>query len=71
MGLLEIAAPGLPVLDDGVHGPKWIIGAGLGYSTMFLVSASMALVAMAIYAVIFFYMHSRKSVSFEGKIETA
>ncbi len=48
-----------------------IIGAGLGYSTMFLVSGSMALVAMAIYGGIFFYMHTRKSVSIEGEIEAA
>ena len=48
-----------------------IIGAGLGYSTMFLVSGSMALVAMAIYGGIFFYMHTRKSVSFEGETEVA
>ena len=37
-----------------------IIGAGLGYGTMFLVSASMALVAMAIYGGVFLYMHTRK-----------
>jgi len=42
-----------------------IIGAGLGYSTMFLVSGSMALVAMVIYGGIFFYMHSRKSAPVE------
>ena len=48
-----------------------IIGAGLGYSTMFLVSGSMALVAMAIYGGIFFYMHRRKSVSFKGETEAA
>jgi predicted MFS family arabinose efflux permease len=48
-----------------------IIGAGLGYSTMFLVSGSMALVAMAIYGGIFFYIHTRKSVSFEGETEAA
>ncbi len=38
-----------------------IIGAGLGYGTMFLVSGSMALVAMVIYGGIFFYMHTRNS----------
>ncbi len=48
-----------------------IIGAGLGYSTMFLVSASMALVAMAIYGGIFFYMHTRKSVNIESETEAA
>jgi predicted MFS family arabinose efflux permease len=40
-----------------------IIGAGLGYSTMFLVSSSMALVAMFIYGGIYFYMHNRKPVA--------
>jgi hypothetical protein len=38
-----------------------IIGAGLGYSTMFMVSGSMALVAMCIYIGIFVYMHRRRS----------
>ena len=37
-----------------------IVGAGLGYSTMFMVSGSMALVAMFLYMGIFAYMHSRK-----------
>jgi len=46
-----------------------IIGAGLGYSTMFLVSGSMALVAMAIYGGIFFYMHSRKSAQIDAVAE--
>jgi len=48
-----------------------IIGAGLGYSTMFLVSGSMALVAMVIYGGIFFYLHSRKSAAIEAVTETA
>ncbi len=48
-----------------------IIGAGLGYSTMFLVSGSMALVAMVIYGGIFFYMHRRKSARVEAVIEAA
>ncbi len=47
-----------------------IIGAGLGYSTMFLVSGSMALVAMVIYGGIFFYMHSRKSTRVEAVTES-
>jgi len=47
-----------------------IIGAGLGYSTMFIVSGSMALVAMAIYGGIFFYMHSRKSAPVEAVAES-
>ena len=46
-----------------------IIGAGLGYGTMFLVSGSMALVGMAIYAGIFFYMHKRKSTQVEAVAE--
>ena len=48
-----------------------IIGAGLGYSTMFLVSGSMALVAMVIYGGIFFYMHIRKSAQVEAVTEAA
>ena len=43
-----------------------IIGAGLGYSTMFLVSGSMALVAMVLYGGIFFYMHNRQPVLAEA-----
>ncbi len=46
-----------------------IIGGGLGYSTMFLVSGSMALVAMVIYGGIFFYMHTRKSAQVESASE--
>ncbi len=48
-----------------------IIGAGLGYGTMFLVSGSMALVAMVIYGGIFFYMHTRKTVQVQAVTETA
>jgi hypothetical protein len=48
-----------------------IIGAGLGYSTMFIVSGSMALVAMAIYGGIFFYMHSRRTSQVEAVTEAA
>jgi len=48
-----------------------IIGAGLGYGTMFLVSGSMALVAMVIYGGIFFYMHRRKSAMVEAVTEAA
>ena len=48
-----------------------IIGAGLGYGTMFLVSGSMALVAMVIYGGIFFYMHTRKSARVEAVTEAA
>jgi predicted MFS family arabinose efflux permease len=43
-----------------------IIGAGMGYGTMFLVSGSMALVAMVIYGGIFFYMHGRKKTQVEA-----
>jgi len=43
-----------------------ILGAGLGYSTMFLVSGSMALVAMVIYGGMYFYMHSRKTLPVEA-----
>ena len=39
-----------------------ILGAGLGYGTMFMVSGSMTLVAMVLYMGIFTYMHSRKRV---------
>jgi predicted MFS family arabinose efflux permease len=42
-----------------------VLGLGLGYSTMFIVSGSMALVAMFIYIGIFFYMHRRRSVQAE------
>ncbi len=48
-----------------------IIGAGMGYSTMFVVSGSMALVAMVIYGGIFFYMHTRKSTPVEAVTEAA
>ncbi|MCH8099902.1 MAG: MFS transporter [Proteobacteria bacterium] len=48
-----------------------IIGAGLGYGTMFLVSGSMALVAMVIYGGIFLYMHKRKSSQVETVTEAA
>jgi len=43
-----------------------IVGAGLGYGTMFVVSGSMALVAMVIYIGIFAYMHSRQPVLAEA-----
>jgi predicted MFS family arabinose efflux permease len=39
-----------------------VLGAGLGYSTMFIVSGSMTLVALAIYFGIFMFMHKRRSV---------
>ena len=43
-----------------------ILGAGLGYSTMFVVSGSMALVAMFLYMGVFIYMHRRQSVLAEA-----
>ena len=43
-----------------------ILGAGLGYSTMFVVSGSMALVAMFLYVGVFIYMHTRRSVLAEA-----
>jgi predicted MFS family arabinose efflux permease len=48
-----------------------IIGAGMGYGTMFLVSGSMALVAMVIYGGMFFYMHTRKPAQDEAVTEAA
>jgi predicted MFS family arabinose efflux permease len=36
-----------------------VVGAGMGYGTMFVVSGSMALVAMFLYFGVFLYMHSR------------
>ena len=43
-----------------------VLGAGLGYSTLFVVSGSMALVAMVLYMGVFFYMHRRQSVLAEA-----
>ena len=43
-----------------------IVGAGLGYGTMFVVSGSMAIVAMLLYIGVFFYMHHRQSVLAEA-----
>jgi len=40
-----------------------ILGAGLGYSTMFIVSGSMTLVALVLYVGIYIYMHKRPSVA--------
>jgi hypothetical protein len=37
-----------------------IVGAGLGYGTMFMVSGSMALVAMLLYTGVFLYMQGRE-----------
>ena len=43
-----------------------VLGAGLGYSTMFMVSGSMTLVAMLLYIGIFVYMHKRPQVVAEA-----
>ena len=43
-----------------------VLGVGLGYSTMFIVSGSMALVAMFLYMGVFIYMHRRKPVLAEA-----
>ena len=43
-----------------------VLGAGLGYSTMFMVSGSMALVAMFLYMGVFTYMHGRKTMQVEA-----
>ena len=43
-----------------------ILGAGLGYSTMFVVSGSMALGAMFLYMGVFIYMHRRQQVVAEA-----
>jgi len=43
-----------------------IVGAGLGYSTMFVVSGSMALVAMVLYMGVFIFMHKRKPLQAEA-----
>ncbi len=43
-----------------------IVGTGLGYGTMFVVSGSMALVAMLLYIGVFFYMHHRQPVLAEA-----
>jgi predicted MFS family arabinose efflux permease len=47
-----------------------VLGAGLGYSTMFMVSGSMALVAMFLYMGVFFYMHRRKPVLVDAVLDT-
>ena len=43
-----------------------VLGAGLGYSAMFIVSGSMALVAMLLYIGVFIYMHQRQPVLAEA-----
>ncbi len=43
-----------------------VLGAGMGYSTMFMVSGSMALVAMLLYSGVFIYMHRRQPVLAEA-----
>jgi predicted MFS family arabinose efflux permease len=48
-----------------------VLGAGLGYSTMFVVSGSMTLVALVIYIGVFYYMHHRKPTLADAKVEPA
>jgi len=43
-----------------------VLGAGLGYDVMFVVSGSMALVAIALYGGVFVYMHRRPTVLAEA-----
>ena len=43
-----------------------VLGAGMGYGNMFMISGSMALVAMLIYIGVFFYMHRRNQVLAEA-----
>jgi predicted MFS family arabinose efflux permease len=45
-----------------------IIGAGLGYGLMFIVSGSMALVALALYFGVFVYMHKRRATLPEASL---
>ena len=46
-----------------------VLGAGLGYNVMFVVSGSMALVALALYIGIFVYMHKRRPAVAEAEAE--
>ena len=39
-----------------------VLGAGLGYSTLFIISGSMALIALLLYGGIFAYMTKQQSV---------
>jgi MFS family permease len=48
-----------------------IIGAGMGYGVMFVVSGSMALVALALYFGIFLYMHKRRATLSETVLSEA
>jgi predicted MFS family arabinose efflux permease len=43
-----------------------VLGADLGYSSVFIVSGSMALVALTLYTGIFIYMHRRRLVAVEA-----
>jgi len=43
-----------------------ILGAGMGYGAMFMVSGSMALVAFVLYGVVFAYMYTRRPVLAEA-----
>ena len=43
-----------------------VLGAGMGYSAVFVVSGSMALVAMCLYFCVFIFMHRRQPVLAEA-----
>lgn len=43
-----------------------VLGAGMGYGAMFMVSGSMALVALALYGGVFAYVHTRRPVLAEA-----
>jgi len=44
-----------------------VLGAGLGYGIVFMVSGSMALVALLLYSGVFVYMHRRQPVLAEAR----
>jgi hypothetical protein len=44
-----------------------VLGAGMGYGIMFMLSGSMALVAMLLYSVVFVYMNRRQPVLAEAR----
>ncbi len=67
--MIDSAHPGLKkhrMTTSTVVFMIFCLGAGLGYSTLFVVSGSMALVAMVLYMGVFFYMHRRQSVLAEA-----
>jgi MFS family permease len=60
-GSLVALLPGVQYFGQflGPFGGAWILQAGLGYSVMFVVSGSMALVALFLYVGVSVYMHNR------------